>query len=130
MTEAELAVVREWADAMTRGELRLDLCSPDAVIVNARDWVVDATYHGREGLQRWWDDIADAFDDMRMQVELVEPVAGGRVLSRQRMRGRFRSSEIDIDVPWWSVLTIRDGLIVHAIGYLSEREARQAISLG
>lgn len=122
-----LSVIRAWAQGMAAGQLEVERWHPDAEIVNARGWVVDATYHGREGVQRWWDDIAEAFVDVGLVMVFLEPVGEDRILTKQRIAGRFRSSGIPVDTTWCSIFTVRDGLIARAVGYLSEREAREAL---
>ena len=127
MGEDAVAVVSRWTERAARGEVAAHLWHPDAEIVNARGWVVDVTYHGRAGLQQWWDDVAEAFSDFRFVPMGLEPVGGDRVLSRQRLVGTFRASGIATDLPWCCVVTVREGLIVRAVGYLSVREARAAL---
>lgn len=122
-----VAVARTWGESVERGERAEWLWHPDAEIVNARGWVIETTYRGHEGLARWWDDIAEVFDDFGFVMGRIEAVGEDRVLTTQRVVGTFKASGIPVDLPWCSVLTVRDGLIVHAIGYLSVREARAAL---
>lgn len=122
-----VAVAEAWAECVGRGERADHLWHPDVQIVNARGWVIETTYHGRDGLARWWDDLAEVFDDFGFVADSIEAVGEGRVLTTQRLVGTFRASGIPVELPWCSVLTVRDGLIVHAVGYLTVRAAREAL---
>lgn len=126
----DLDVVRAWLEAASRGDRGIELWHSDATIVNARGWVLDTTYEPPGALDRWWDDVADAFSSFTLQLDRAEHVPDGRVLTRQRLIGTFRASGIQVDQPWYCVVTVREGLIAHATGFLSEPEARRAVEAG
>jgi ketosteroid isomerase-like protein len=121
-------VIAQWADALRRGDLGVELWSTDVEIVNAEGWVVETVYRGHEGLRRWWDDLAEAFSDFRMEMDEITPLDEQRALTVQRFIGKFRATEIPLDAEWASVITVKDGLMVHAIGYLTKDLALQATS--
>ena len=125
--ETNLDIVKRWAEAIERGDLAEELWAPELAIVNAEGWPIEATYHGHEGLHRWWSDIAEAFSDFGMQVEEITPVDDQRVLTVQRFIGHFRTTEIPFDALWASVVTVRERRIVRAVGYMSKRRALQAL---
>ena len=127
MAEDSLEVVGRWAEAIQRGDLADDLWDPDLEIVNAEGWALEATYRGHDGLHRWWNDLEEAFSEFRLEVEEVAPIDAERVLTTQRFVGRFRTTDIPFDGAWASVLTVRDGRIVQAVGYLSKRRAMRAL---
>jgi ketosteroid isomerase-like protein len=107
-----------------------EVWAPDVEIVNAAGWVIETTYQGHAGLLRWWDDIAEAFEeDFELQLEEVIEIDDERVLTTQRFSGRFRATEIPFDGPWASILTIRDGRVVRAEGYLTKKRAQRAAGL-
>jgi ketosteroid isomerase-like protein len=124
---ANLDVMKRWAEAIQRGDLAQELWAPDLEIVNAEGWALEATYHGYEGLHRWWSDLAEAFSDFAMQVEEITPVDDERFLTVQRFVGHFRKTGIEFNAPWASVLTVRDGRIARAVGYRSKRLALRAL---
>jgi ketosteroid isomerase-like protein len=123
----DLDLVTRWAEAVGRGDLAEELWAPDLEIVNAQGWALEATYHGHEGLRRWWIDLAEAFSDFAMEVLEVTPVDDERVLTVQRFIGHFRTTGIQFDAPWASILTIRQGKIQRAVGYMSKRRALAAL---
>jgi ketosteroid isomerase-like protein len=129
MSQENVDVARRWADAIRRGDLAESLWAPDLEIVNAKGWALEATYHGYEGLRRWWSDLEEAFSDLAMEVEEIRPVDGDRLLTVQRFVGHFRQTGIRFDAPWASVLTLKGGRITHVVGYVSKRRALQAVGL-
>jgi len=119
-------VIRRWFDGLARGELDLQLCHPECRIENAKGWVIETTYTGREGARRWWDDLDEAFTDLRLDLEELTAIDDDRVLTTQHFRGHFRSTGIELDVRWASVITVRDGQMVEAVGYFTKNQAIKA----
>jgi ketosteroid isomerase-like protein len=119
-------VMTRWADSMRRGDVAAELWHEDAEVVNAKGWVVEATYAGREGVRRWWSELQEAFSDLVIEVDGIEQLDKDTFLTTQRLVGRFRTTGIPMDAPWSSLVTLKDGLIIHAEGYLSKRQAREA----
>jgi ketosteroid isomerase-like protein len=129
MSQENVEIVRRWAEAIGRGELAETLWAPNLEIVNAEGWAIEATYHGHEGLRRWWNDLEEAFSDFAMRVEDITPVDREHVLTEQRFIGHFRKTGIPFDGPWASVLTVKGGRITRAVGYLNKRRALKALGL-
>ena len=129
MSQENLEIARRWAEAIRRGDLAESLWDPGLEIVNAKGWALEATYHGYEGLRRWWSDLEEAFSDFAMQVEEISSVDGERFLTVQRFVGHFRKTGIRFDAPWASVVTVEGGRITRAVGYLSKRQALEAVGL-
>ena len=122
-------IMRRWAEAIGRGDLAEALWASDLEIVNAEGWALEATYRGHEGLRRWWNDLEEAFSDFAMRVEKITPVDGERFLTEQRFIGHFRQTGIPFDAPWASVVTVKEGRITRAVGYVSKRRALKAVGL-
>jgi ketosteroid isomerase-like protein len=130
MGEQNVGVVARWAEAIQRGDLAEELWDADLEIVNAKGWALEATYRGHDGLRRWWSDLAEAFSDFAMEVEEITPLDEERFLTVQRFVGHFRATGIPFDAPWASVLRVRAGRIVHAVGYLTKGRALRAVERG
>ena len=109
-------------------ELPLELWDPNLRIQNMPEFPIQAAYDGHEGLARWRDDIGEVIEDLRFDVEEID-LGDERVLSVQRATGRASHSGIAMDIQWASVLTLRDGKIVHAQGYWTREQAREAVGL-
>lgn len=119
-------VVRSALDALP---VVSDAWDPDIEMVNAAGWVIETTYRGREGVRRWWDDLDEAFADFGFELVDARELDEERVLTTQRMVGTFRATGIPVDAPWASILTVRDGRIVRAEGFLTERRALRAAGM-
>jgi ketosteroid isomerase-like protein len=128
--ETPLEVVARWVKALEGGDLGEGCWDADCVIVNAKGWPVEATYRGRDGLRRWWEDLAEAFSDFALEFEEMTPLDGERVLTTQRWVGHFSHTGIPFDGPWASVITVREGRIIQAVGYLTKGRALRAVERG
>jgi ketosteroid isomerase-like protein len=63
-----------------------------------------------------------------MEIEEITPLDEERVLTVQRFVGQFRVTGIPNDADWASVITVKAGRIVHAIGYFTKEQALRASS--
>lgn len=126
MGERNVEIAARWAEAIRRGDLAEELWDEECEIVNAEGWVIEATYRGQEGLRRWWDDLAEAFSDFALEIEEITPLDEERLLTVNRGVGHFRLTGIRFDGAWASVITVRAGRIVRAVGYLTKERAQRA----
>jgi ketosteroid isomerase-like protein len=129
MAADNLEIVRRAFEDLRSGEYEGGAWDPEVEVVNAAGWVIETSYRGHSGLRQWWDDLAEAFGDFRIELDDAMDVDGERVLTTQRFVGHFRATEIPFDGPWASILWIRDGRIVRAEGHLSKRRALRAAGL-
>jgi ketosteroid isomerase-like protein len=129
MSEENVEVARRWLDGLARGELSLEMCDPELLVENIAEFPITGPYHGHEGLRRWWEDVAEAFDEIRFELEELIDVDDERVLSVQRIVGRFRRTGIPTDTPWASLIWVKDGKITRAVGYASRGRALKAAGL-
>ena len=127
MGEQNVDVVSRWAEAIRRGDLAEELWDANLEIVNAEGWAIEATYRGHDGLRRWWSDLEEAFSDFAMEVEEITPLDEERFLTVQRFVGHFRATGIPINAQWASVITMKAGRIVQAVGYLTKGRALRAV---
>jgi ketosteroid isomerase-like protein len=129
MSSENVEVVTRWFEGLARGELSPGLCDPEIVIRNWDEAPVRGPYHGHPGLRQWWADIADAIDDVRLELKEVIDVDDERVVTTQHVVGVFRSTGIPLDGPFGSIVTVRDGRILSADGYASPGRAKKAAGL-
>jgi ketosteroid isomerase-like protein len=84
-----------------------------------------SAYRGREGMERYYHDRAEAFDGGEVHIRSLEP-AGDAVIAHARSTARGRASgatvEEDIALVYWS----RDGRLIRGEVFRSARDARQA----
>ncbi|HWH43816.1 MAG TPA: adenosylhomocysteinase [Thermoleophilaceae bacterium] len=121
-------VIRRFAESMGSGRLDADVIHPDLEMVNAKGWAIEGTYRGVEGARRWWQELEEAFSEFSVEMDEVVPLGDDRYLTTQRAVGVFRATGIRFEGPWASLLTVRDGRIVKAIGYLSRKRAERAFA--
>ena len=129
MAGENLEFLRRAFEELRKGEYEGGVWDPNVEVVNAAGWVIETTYRGHDGLQRWWQDLAEAFGDFDIELEEALEVDEERVLTTQRFVGHFRATEIPFDALWASILWIREGKVVRAEGYLSKRRAMRAAGL-
>ncbi len=124
-----LEIARRAVQELGSGPYEGGVWDPDVEVINAEGWVIETTYHGHAGLERWWEDLAEAFGDFRVELEDALDVDAERVVTTQRFVGHFRATDIPFDGTWASLLWIRDGKIVRAQGHLSKRRAMRAAGM-
>jgi ketosteroid isomerase-like protein len=85
-----------------------------------------STYRGREGMERYYRDRAEAFGGGEVHIRSFEP-AGDAVIVHARSTARGRVSgatvEEDIVLVYWA----RDGRLVRGEVFRSHRDAREAV---
>jgi ketosteroid isomerase-like protein len=116
-------------DGFARGELSLELCDPDIEIRNWAESPAPGPFRGHEGMREWWRTVTDpdiVVNPDPFQVEELIEVDRERVVVIHRLTGRARYSGIEIDETWGSVITVRDGKILSAVGYADPDAAKRA----
>jgi ketosteroid isomerase-like protein len=83
------------------------------------------TYHGHEGVRRYFDSFYDAVDEIRLEADEFIP-AGENVIVPFRMTTRGRSSGIEASMRAVQVWKLRDGKAIRAEIYPTLTEAREA----
>lgn len=66
MSAENVELVRRWFKGLEHGELSPEICDPEVVIRNWDESPIRGPYHGHEGLQRWWADLAEAFEKVQI----------------------------------------------------------------
>ena len=68
MSQENVEIVRRWWASLEAGELPFDLTDENVRIDNIEQPVVEGAYHGHRGLRAWWQDFAEAFEDIHFEV--------------------------------------------------------------
>jgi ketosteroid isomerase-like protein len=126
LSEESIETVRRWFAALQRGDPAPEMCDPEIEIRNWAESPIPGPYLGHEGVQQWWDDVSDAFENVRFELLDVEPIDNARCLTVQRLVGRFRRTGIEVNGAWGAIVTVRRGKILSAIGYATPRRAKRA----
>ena len=130
MSAEDVELVRSWFAGLERGEPPLELCHEAIEIRNWEGSPLRGPYHGHEGVRQWWTDFAEVIQNARIELKETTDLGDGRVVTAQHLVGRFRLTGIELDGPFGSITTVRDGKIAAAIGYASPGQARKAAGLG
>jgi hypothetical protein len=130
MGEDSFEAVRLWIEELERGNPAPELCGEEMLMNNSAGFPINGSYSGREGVEAWWNDLAEVFeDDLHFELMELHRLDDERVLTTQRLKGTFRLTGIDFDVAWGAIITARDGQIVRADGYDTPKLAKRAAGL-
>lgn len=129
MLAEDVALVRRWFAGLAEGDPSPELCADDVEIRNWDDSPLRGPYHGHAGLRQWWSDFAEVIENAQIELREVIDLGDGEVVTSQNLRGRFRLTGIDLDGPFGSIVTVRDGKIASAVGYASPGRAKKAAGL-
>ena len=88
-----------------------------------------AVYRGHEGVSGWFDDLADAWDYLDVDLQQAAEVEAEHVISLIRLHGRGRASGLPLDEEPAHELHFRDGLVAR-LGYIDRAEAERLVGLG
>ena len=126
MSQENVEIVKRAFEFFSRGELPFEVCDPEIRIDNIPESPIPGPYHGHEGLRRWWEDITDGIQGLRIELDEVIDLGDDRVLAMVRTFG----GELIEQLPTWAVLHwVRNGLVVRTAGYLRKEQALEAAGL-
>jgi ketosteroid isomerase-like protein len=135
MSEEAVERIRRGYEAFNRGDLAAAAEGFDPNIewripFELPDSPPDETYHGREGVVRFWETWRAAFDDFRVEIEEIID-AGDQVIVFAGVRGRGVGSGADVKTPNFPQLWTLgdDGRPVRVEMYPSRAEALEAAGL-
>ena len=89
---------------------------------------IEGSYVGREGIRRFFADLADASPDFQIEVERVEAV-GQRVLVFERASGTGRASGVGAEFELAGVYDFAEDLIKRIRIFGDRQEALEAVGL-
>ena len=129
MSQENVEIVRRWWRGFNDDGLPpLSLCDEAIEIRMPPDFPVRGLFRGHEGVRRWREQVFDVAENARVEPEEIVDVRGDgeTVLMLLRASGTAGYTEIEIDLEWAAIWTIRDGKVLLAQGYLSRAEALEA----
>ena len=129
MAGGERATLDAYA-AFSRGDI-------DAVLAGMHpeiEWEIafpfpegEETYHGHDGVRRFWSKMTDVFDEWTVEPEEVLAVSDGRVLVVLRERLRGRGSDMPLEQMNYHLLTrAADGRIARLQAFPDRETALEA----
>jgi ketosteroid isomerase-like protein len=85
-------------------------------------------YQAHEGMRRYWNDLHEAWDWFRPDIDAVIDCGDGRLVTPTTVRGRARASGIELEAHGAMLWVVRDGKIVR--GKLFQRTEQALASAG
>jgi ketosteroid isomerase-like protein len=86
------------------------------------------SFHGHQGCAAGWDWLFEVADDFRVSLTDVVDLGGDRVMAALDRVLKGKGSEIEVSAPMFSVVTLRNGLIIRMDEYSTRAEADAAAS--
>jgi ketosteroid isomerase-like protein len=136
MSQENIEAVREWVAGINVGDAaRLtELADPsvDSMPYLAALSGAGGAYHGHDGLWQYVRDLSDVWSEYEVEVHELRDL-GDHVLMKGRLRGKGRSSGLDVDAEMAWLHTFREGAgpgrYVRLRYFDSEEEALEAAGL-
>ena len=134
MSRENVEIVRQMADAVTRGDpdAFVAFCSPDV------EWEENTVvfpglrrrYRGLSGLREWLDDaFGELWQEFRIEVEELLDAPDGRVLAGGRLVGTGKASGVETELRGYWVLWFENSKVVRRQVFLDRSEALEAAGL-
>jgi ketosteroid isomerase-like protein len=131
---AEIERLREAYGALNRGEWdRSGEFMHDEITWNfVEGSAPDApqTLTGRSQIVDFWDSFFTAWDEWEMLPRDFAEAPSGEILVSVHFHARGTGSGFPMELDFWQVIAMRDGLILRADNYLSRDHAQKACGLG
>ena len=131
MSQAKVEMLKEAIDAFNRRDIDslMALTTPDFEWFGALLGKVEGgSYHGREGMERYFADAADTWEEFRSVADEFRDL-DDRVLALGRLEGRGKGSGISVDAPFWMLVDFRNDKLSRTRSYLDHGEALRAAGL-
>jgi ketosteroid isomerase-like protein len=126
-TNSELLVAAYEAWNRDDCDAWLDLLHPDIRIETSGVFPdLSAEYHGHAGARKFWRQLHDPWEELRIVVEHVEE-EGDRAVAGIRFRARGSDSGVRVDMRFCNAIRVRDGLATELLNRRTVAEAREAL---
>jgi ketosteroid isomerase-like protein len=132
MSEENVEIVRRWWGGFNEdGIPPFSLCDDKIEINMPPDFPVRGSFRGHDGVRHWRDQVFEIVENARVEPEEIVDVHGDgeTVLMLLRATGTARHTEIELEVEWAAIWTVRGGKLLRAQGYLNRAEALEAAGL-
>jgi ketosteroid isomerase-like protein len=101
-------------------EIRDDQVDPEVEIHSA---LTQAVYHGRDGAERWMQEIDEQFSDWQVQLDSVSEPREGVLVATGSISMRGRQSGLDLEQPAGWVIELREGRLHRLRNFVDPDEA-------
>jgi ketosteroid isomerase-like protein len=122
--------VRGFADAISRSDLdaALAVCDPEIEFISMLG-ISGRRYIGHEGIRQYFEDVASAWEEWRVEVHRVSAAPDGRVAIVMTMHVRGRESGAALSELAAHVWTVGDGRLLRNELYRDPEEALRAVGV-
>jgi ketosteroid isomerase-like protein len=128
-SESEAEVVRRFQEGWMAEDLDvvLECVHPEMEF----DWSESRApfrgiYRAHDGMRRYWDDVREAWEWFRPEIEEVIDCGDGRLVTPTTVRGRARASGIELKARGTMLWVVRGGKIVRGKLFQTTEEAMEA----
>ena len=131
MSDADVEMVRSGFETLAREGVEglLPLIHPEFEMTTPPGLAAEPdTYRGREGMRRYWDSFGDGMEDIEFLPLELEDLGGGHVLNRALLRGRGRTTGIEVTQEVVLVWEVRDAMAYKVNVFASGEEARASVA--
>ena len=129
MSRENVELAQRALDSFNRRDWEACLALVDEdVEIESRLVAMEGSYHGHEGLRRWWNDFLGAFPDYTADLLEIRDL-GDVTLGHVRGWGHGVGSDTPLVDPFWQPSRWRDGKCVWWRNCSTEAEALDAVGL-
>jgi ketosteroid isomerase-like protein len=126
MSQENVELTYRAADAFNRRDLDAHLAlTDDDVEAIPRASRMEGSYHGHDGIRRWWKDLLDAFPDFTVEVVEVRDL-GDVTVAALRFRAHGAGSDLPVEETVWQAIRWRRGKAVSWSTFDTPAEALEA----
>jgi ketosteroid isomerase-like protein len=122
--------VRAFAEAVTAGDVEaaVEVCHPEIEFLSVLA-VSGKRYLGHAGIREYFEDVASAWAEWRVEVHRIAPAPDGRVAIVMSMHVRGKESGAVLSARTDHVWTLRDGKLLRNEPFREPGEALRALGL-
>jgi ketosteroid isomerase-like protein len=129
MSRENVELSRQASDAVNRRDLATLLALMDDDVETVSLLVaVEGSYHGRDGVRRWWTNLLDAFPDYAAEVLEVRDL-GDLTVAALSIRGHGAGSDTPVELMVWVAARWRRGKCIWWRAFETQAEALEAVGL-
>jgi ketosteroid isomerase-like protein len=130
MSAADVEMVRSGFETLARDGVEglLELIHPEFEMTTPQGLAAEPdTYRGREGMRRYWESFGDGMEGVEFVPRDFEDLGEGRVLNRAVLKGRGRSTGIEVSQEVVLVWEVRDAMAYRVNIFASVEDARASV---
>ena len=128
MSRENVERVRRAFDRWNSGDrgIRPDEVDPD---LELHSRMLGGVVRGRDGLQSWFEEIDQQFEEWRLHIAEIREAHPDRLLVLGEIHLRGRESKMEFDQPMAWLMDFRDGKLVRMKMFVDRAEALEAAGL-